>query len=174
MTESTPDSLFRPDNAAWRSLSPRYVVVKRLSALITSLVFWCVAAAASWIALQLTWLTAVIAGVGLAWTAWRVVRAGRWVRSWGWAERDSDLCITHGLWTRELTVIPFGRLQMVGVSSGPLLRSQGLANVQPVSYTHLDVYKRQGLGMPAPGMLHGLALSSPSRTASARATCNCR
>ncbi|HOA88936.1 MAG TPA: PH domain-containing protein [Propioniciclava tarda] len=133
MTESTPDSLFRPDNAAWRSLSPRYVVVKRLSALITSLVFWCVAAAASWIALQLTWLTAVIAGVGLAWTAWRVVRAGRWVRSWGWAERDSDLCITHGLWTRELTVIPFGRMQMVEVSSGPLLRSQGLANVQLIT-----------------------------------------
>ena len=32
---------------------------------------------------------------------------------------------------------------------GPLLRSGMCICIEPVSYTHLDVYKRQGLGMAA-------------------------
>lgn len=56
--------------------------------------------------------------------------AGRELR---WARRDKDLCIVGGLWFRNLEVVPFGRMQVVKVSSGPLLRAYGLANVELVT-----------------------------------------
>lgn len=94
---------------------------------------WGVAIAASWLTLTNPFLTGGLAAAGIAWTSWRVVRAGRWVASWRWAERDGDLCIAHGLWNRQLTIVPFGRLQVVDVTAGPLLRWQRLADVQLVT-----------------------------------------
>ena len=70
---------------------------------------------------------------GLAWTAWRVVRAGRWARSFAFAERDQDLLISHGLWFKQLTAIPYGRMLSVNVNSGPIERAWGLASVQLVT-----------------------------------------
>ena len=64
-----------------------------------------------------------VAGAGILWTIWRVIRAGRWVRSFGYAERDEDLLITHGLWFKRLTAIPYGRMLSVNVESGPLDRA---------------------------------------------------
>ena len=48
-------------------------------------------------------------------------------------ERDDDLYLSHGLWSRELIVIPYGRMQAVKVESGPLTRALGLANVELVT-----------------------------------------
>jgi len=132
VSPSAADPLFAPGDH-WNTLSPRYVTVRRLSSLATNLIVWGVAAAASWIFLGRLEVTLPIAVAGVAWTVWRFIRAGRWVRSWRWAERDSDLCIVRGLWNRSLTVIPFGRMQMVEVSAGPLLRWQGLADVQLIT-----------------------------------------
>jgi uncharacterized protein len=73
----------------------------------------------------------VLAGLavllGLAWT-WAVV--GRTVRSWGYAERADDLLVTRGVLRRQLVVVPYGRMQFVDVTAGPLDRRFGLATVQ--------------------------------------------
>lgn len=117
----------------WHALSPRYVVVRRVSALIGCLIFWTLAAVAAWLWAPWHWLVWMVVAVGVVWAIWRVWRAGRWVRAWSWAERDGDLCIRSGLWTKQLTVIPFGRMQLVDVKAGPLARWQGLASVQLVT-----------------------------------------
>ncbi len=132
VTPSLKDPLFTPGDD-WNTLSPRYITVRRLSSLVTNVIVWGIAVAASAIFLQRPEITVPIAVVGLAWTVWRFIRARRWVQSWRWTERDSDLCIVRGLWSRTLTVIPFGRMQMVEVSAGPLMRWQGLADVQLVT-----------------------------------------
>ncbi len=54
----------------------------------------------------------------------------RRVRSWGYAERDDDLLIKHGLLARSLVVVPYGRMQYVDVHAGPIDRALGLARVQ--------------------------------------------
>ncbi|WP_328300111.1 PH domain-containing protein [Streptomyces sp. NBC_00435] len=87
-------------------------------------------------------VTAVVLGlaVGPAWAAvgafWLAVLAWGWVllgrnwRSWRYAERADDLLISRGVMWREQTVVPYGRMQLVEVTSGPLERRFGLASVQ--------------------------------------------
>jgi uncharacterized protein len=60
--------------------------------------------------------------------AWMVLR-GRY-RSWGYLERAGDLVVRHGLLFRQLTVVPYGRMQFIDVSAGPIDRLFGLATVQ--------------------------------------------
>lgn len=133
VNESASDTLFTPSGGTWRGLSPRFVVVRRLNSLLTNTIFWAIAAVASWFAWGRPEITGAIAAVGALWTVWRVYRAKAWVASWGWCERDADLCLRYGLWTRHLSVVPFGRMQLVDISAGPILRSQGLASVQLVT-----------------------------------------
>ncbi|MEV5533717.1 PH domain-containing protein [Streptomyces prunicolor] len=66
----------------------------------------------------------------LALIAWGWVLLGRNWRSWRYAERADDLLISRGvLWHHE-TIVPYGRMQLVEVTSGPVERHFGLASVQ--------------------------------------------
>jgi membrane protein YdbS with pleckstrin-like domain len=51
-------------------------------------------------------------------------------RSWAYAERGDDLLVRRGLMFRRLTVVPYGRMQFVDVTAGPVDRMFGLATVQ--------------------------------------------
>ena len=64
----------------------------------------------------------------LAAFAWLVLR-GRY-RSWGYLERADDLVVRHGLLFRQVSVVPYGRMQFIDVSAGPIDRLFGLATVQ--------------------------------------------
>jgi membrane protein YdbS with pleckstrin-like domain len=123
--------LFSPD-VDWQRLPQRYVVVRRFGALAYNLVVTAIAVLAVGFIFEWSWALWV-AAAGAAWTVWRVVRAGRWVRSFGYAERAEDLLITHGLWNKRLTAIPYGRMLSVNVESGPIDRAWGLARVQLVT-----------------------------------------
>lgn len=67
----------------------------------------------------------VLALVGAGWWA-----LGRNWRSWRYLERDDDLLISRGVLWRQLTVVPYGRMQLVEVTSGPLERRFGLSRLQ--------------------------------------------
>ncbi|MFD6170216.1 PH domain-containing protein [Streptomyces coeruleorubidus] len=66
----------------------------------------------------------------LALMVWGWVMIGRNWRSWRYAERADDLLISRGVLWREETVVPYGRMQLVEVTSGPVERHFGLASVQ--------------------------------------------
>jgi len=66
--------------------------------------------------------------LALAAATWFVER-GRY-RSWGYLERDEDLVVRRGLVFHRLTVVPFGRMQFVDVTAGPVDRLFDLATVQ--------------------------------------------
>ena len=51
-------------------------------------------------------------------------------RSWGYAEREDDLLIRRGFLFRRLSVVPYGRMQFVDVTAGPVERTFGLATVK--------------------------------------------
>ena len=123
--------LFTPA-AHWQRLPDRYVTVRRLGALTYNLITATIVAVAVGFLLDWRWAGA-LAVAGLGWTGWRVIRAGRWVRTFGYAERDEDLLITHGLWNKRLTAIPYGRMLSVNVESGPIDRAWGLARVELVT-----------------------------------------
>ena len=58
-----------------------------------------------------------------------IVVRGRY-RSWGYAERDEDLLVRRGILVRRLSVIPYGRMQFIDVTAGPVDRIFGLSTVQ--------------------------------------------
>jgi membrane protein YdbS with pleckstrin-like domain len=68
---------------------------------------------------------AVLAWAALTWA----VELGRY-RAWGYAEREDDLIVNRGLLFRRLTVVPYGRMQVIDVTAGPVDRLFGLATVQ--------------------------------------------
>jgi hypothetical protein len=68
---------------------------------------------------------AALATVVLAWFS-----IGRNQRSWGYVERVDDLLVTHGALFKKLTVVPYGRMQLVDVEAGPVERLYGLVRVR--------------------------------------------
>jgi hypothetical protein len=55
---------------------------------------------------------------------------GRRYSSWGYAEREDDLLIRRGVMFARLSVVPYGRMQFIDVTAGPLERAFGLATVR--------------------------------------------
>ena len=55
---------------------------------------------------------------------------GRRVSAWAYAERADDLIVSRGLMFRRMSVVPYGRMQFVDVTAGPLERVFGLATVR--------------------------------------------
>jgi membrane protein YdbS with pleckstrin-like domain len=73
------------------------------------------------------WTGAAVLGViGL----WAGLLIPRQVHATGYAERDEDLLIRKGILFKQLTVVPYGRMQYVDVQAGPLARRCGVADVQ--------------------------------------------
>jgi membrane protein YdbS with pleckstrin-like domain len=76
------------------------------------------------------WAGAILAGVVVAVGALAELVARRRVRSWGYAEREDDLLVKRGVLFSRLSVIPYGRMQFVDVTAGPIERAFGLATVR--------------------------------------------
>jgi len=60
--------------------------------------------------------------------AWPLV--GRRYRSWGYPAREDALLVRRGVMFARLSVVPYGRMQFIDVTAGPLERAFGLATVR--------------------------------------------
>jgi uncharacterized protein len=123
------DELFAPPGSDWQPVSIALARVRRLLLLAVAVVL-AVAAVVLVLLLSLpawTWVVAVLVVAALAVWGWWVL--GRNARSWGYAEREEDLYIRHGVMFRKLVVVPYGRMQYVDVQSGPLERAFSIAAV---------------------------------------------
>lgn len=76
------------------------------------------------------WLFGLALAAAVAMSIWRVAVIFRAVKAWGYAERDNDLLVRHGLLVRRLSIVPYARMQFVDVTAGPLERAFSLATVQ--------------------------------------------
>ena len=123
------DDLFAPPAYDWKRLSPKYLTERRLLSAIGWTVFFTIPAVLVLIFARLWWLSLLLllAGAGIALARYFFLE--RTWKSWGYVERDVDLYITHGVWFRTLTAVPYGRMQLVEVQSGPVDRHFGLASV---------------------------------------------
>lgn len=123
------DDAFDPLDTTWSSVSAKLATMRRLAlfavvgalglvaSIVTGVVFAVSAGAGALI------VTAAALGLG-----WRII--GRGQRAWGYTERDDDLLIRRGVAFRQIVVVPYGRMQFVDVTDGPLQRWFGLATVQ--------------------------------------------
>jgi len=74
-------------------------------------------------------LLTVPAGIAVVAAAMWTIERGRY-RSWGYLERDADLIVRRGLLFRRVSVVPYGRMQFIDVTAGPVDRLFDLATVQ--------------------------------------------
>ena len=119
---------FDPPGEPWVRVSPRLATLRRL--LLVVIGATASAAAGVLLGFVALWLGLVVGIAGLAGVAWGWRIVGRAVRSWGYAERVNDLLVTRGILNRQLVVVPYGRMQYVDVTAGPLDRRFGLSTVQ--------------------------------------------
>ncbi len=123
------DQVFAPPTQRWIPVSPKLRTVRRIVLLAWGVPLTLVVAT-TFGSLVASWLGVAVAVVAALLTIWGWWLIGRNWRSWGYAERADDLLITHGFMFRTLVVVPYGRMQFVDVTAGPLDRKFGIATVQ--------------------------------------------
>ena len=72
-------------------------------------------------------IAVAVVAVGAAAALWFVRNR---FRSWAYQERDEDLIVERGVLIRRLSVVPYGRMQFVDVTAGPVDRVFRLATVR--------------------------------------------
>jgi len=123
------DELFAPPAYEWKRLSPNFRSLRRLTTLIFVPLFFVVPAILVGVLADLWWLAAILLVIGGLIAGIRLGMIERTYRNWGYVERDDDLYITRGVLFRSLVAVPYGRMQLVEVESGPLERAFKLATV---------------------------------------------
>ena len=129
MTASIDDA-FAPPGESWVGVSPRLVTARRL---VLGFALIPLVALLLWLALDQSvprWIPVVVLLVSVAVLGWAWWLIGRRVRSWGYAERNDDLLVTCGILRRRLVIVPYGRMQLVDLTAGPIDRWLGITTVQ--------------------------------------------
>jgi uncharacterized protein len=117
------------DQTGFRRPSPRMWTARQVSLLITGVPVGVAGLVPAWVFGHATaGVPSSVAVLVIGVIAWAVLR-GRF-RSWGYLEREDDLIVRRGLLFRQVTVVPYGRMQLIDVSAGPIDRLFGLATVQ--------------------------------------------
>jgi uncharacterized protein len=129
------DALFLDPALDWQPVSPKLVTERRLPLLVLpALAVGCVALAVtvSSTAWQIVWWAVAVALLVVAAASWFFF-VPRTVSSWRYAERDEDLLVRRGRLFRHLTVVPYGRMQVIEVSANPVSARLGIARVTLVT-----------------------------------------
>ena len=114
----------------WQSVSKKLALARRLTllfALVPVLVIVCVLWWWEEVPDFVAPSVAVVAVVVGIWAWWII---GRRVRSFGYLERSEDLLVRSGILSQRLVIVPYGRMQLVDVTAGPLDRALGITSVQ--------------------------------------------
>ena len=122
------DEPFDPQGVRFKRVSPRLTWVRLAGTAVFALVGVVLAVLLRVLTGEPWTLLVAVPALLLAGIAALVVP--RQVRALGYAEREEDLIVRRGILFRSLTVVPYGRMQYVDVTAGPIDRSLGLATVR--------------------------------------------
>ncbi|WP_327015537.1 PH domain-containing protein [Cryobacterium sp. GrIS_2_6] len=115
----------------WKRVSSRYVVVEIVGTVIFGLVL-CAGATALWLLAEVSWAPIVLALIVVV-TLVVVLFEPRRVRSIGYQLRQDDLLFRRGIMFQRFVSVPYGRMQLIDVTRGPVARWLGLADLKFVT-----------------------------------------
>jgi hypothetical protein len=114
----------------WHRVSPKYIVVD----MIGTLTFGAVTTAVSFVPFWLGWSEGWILGTAVAALfVLTLALTPRRVRAIGYLLRDDDLLFRRGVLFQRFVAVPYGRMQLVDISRGPITRAFGLAELKFVT-----------------------------------------
>ena len=119
--------LFDPEGVTFIPVSPRLATVRVVGSVLLAIPFLVAGVVAAALTHPVVWAAPALVLALLAWDLWLIPRQ---VRAMGYAETEDDLLWRKGVMFRRLTVVPYGRMQYVDVSEGPVARRFGIAEVK--------------------------------------------
>lgn len=129
-TEGAPRSI-ELAGTDWQRVSPKYIVVD----IVGYVIFGAIMTVAGFIPYWVSgWAPSALLGVALA-VLFLVTIAltPRRVRAIGYVLRDDDLLFRRGILFQRVVAVPYGRMQLVDISRGPIARAVGLAELKFVT-----------------------------------------
>ena len=118
-------------DGVWHQISRRYVTVQLISTgaflalvIAVALVMWLVAGQ-MWILIP--------AGLVVVVTLWTLAILPRQARAYGYQLRADDLVFRRGILWQRMVAVPYGRMQLVDITHGPLDRGFGIAQLKLVT-----------------------------------------
>jgi len=113
----------------WTPLSPTLMKMRLTEIAVVATVLVVIAGSVALAAGNSVAALAAVLGIVLcSGAAWWFVRNR--FRAWGYLERDEDLEVRRGVMVQRLSVVPYGRMQFVEITTGPVERLFGLATVK--------------------------------------------
>jgi len=134
-------------DGTWHQLARPYLVVQLIS---TALLLVLVAVAATVFSLVTgvvwVWIPASVLIVVFAIT---LAITPRQVRSFGYRLRENDLVLRRGILFQRVVAVPYGRMQLVDITHGPLDRAFGIAQLKLVTAAAATAVALPGLTQAA-------------------------
>lgn len=126
------DDLFAPPTGAWQRVAPGYIHARRWGTLVTWVTLFAVPTVLAAVFASWEWAVGV-AVVALVVVVWRVIRVKALCLARGYVEEADELYVTSGILFQSLTMVPYGRLQVIEVERGLFDRWFGTATVHMVT-----------------------------------------
>ncbi|TFB89094.1 PH domain-containing protein [Cryobacterium sp. TMT1-3] len=120
-----------PETGDWMRVSPKYVLVEIVGTIVNAVVV-CGGASLLWLLLDQTWALWVGIAVLVA-SIINLVFEPRRVRSIGYLLRGDDLLFRRGILFQRFVAVPYGRMQLIDITRGPIARWLGLADLKFVT-----------------------------------------
>ncbi|MEO8908251.1 MAG: PH domain-containing protein [Microbacteriaceae bacterium] len=117
--------------ADFTRVSPRYVLVVLVESLVGGAIYSAIALVL-WLVVGVSWMWVALIVIVAA-TLVLVVVAPRRARAIGYQLRQDDLLLRRGIMFQRFVAVPYGRMQLVDVTRGPIARMLGLAELRFVT-----------------------------------------
>ncbi|GAA2960837.1 PH domain-containing protein [Microbacterium schleiferi] len=118
-------------DGTWHQLARQYVWVQLISSGILFLLVLG-AALAIWLIVGVGWVW-IPAGIVLVILAITLAVTPRQARAYGYQLREDDLVFRKGILWQRVVAVPYGRMQLVDITHGPLDRGFGIAQLKLVT-----------------------------------------
>ncbi len=145
-TSPEPRRLERPETD-WQRVSPKYIPVDMLSTFIFGAIVTTVGLIPFWLGWELGWIIGTALGAVFVLV---LALTPRRVRSIGYLLRDDDLLFRRGIMFQRFVSVPYGRMQLVDINRGPLVRALGLSELKFVTAA-------ASTGITIPGLTEAVA-----------------
>lgn len=115
----------------WQRVSPKYIAVD----IVGYVIFGGIMTVAGFIPFWVSgWAPSALLGVALGVLFLAVIAlTPRRVRAIGYALREDDLLFRRGILFQRVVAVPYGRMQLVDITRGPIARAVGLAELKFVT-----------------------------------------
>lgn len=131
LVEPRSDDRLVLEGGVWHQISPKYVRVQFIST--GSILLIVIAATLVLTLLMHQWWAWIPGGVLTAILVWTLAILPRQARAIGYQLREDDLVFRRGILWQRFVAVPYGRMQLIDITHGPLDRGFGIAQLKFVT-----------------------------------------